>query len=97
MPGEGPYYSVPIAHAHLLKAQVGAFARHWETGKWRFVDNSTVQHLYYDGPAAVPSAGVLLAAAAVPGGELPGLVGEAEPLGDGEGGSLDMAQLEQLL
>ena len=61
------------------------------------VDNSTVQDLYYDGPAAVPSAGVLLAAAAVPGGELPGLVGEAEPLGDGEGGRLGVAQLEQLL
>ena len=88
--------SYAITHAHLLKAQVGAFARHWETGKWRLVDNSTVQDLYYDGPAGVPSAGVLLAAAAVPGGELPGLVGEAEPLGDGEGGRLDMAQLEQL-
>ena len=41
----------------------------------------------------MPSAGVLLAAAAVPGGELPGLVGEAEPLGDGEGGRLELAKL----
>ena len=75
-----------------MKALEGAFSRHWETSR-RLVDNSIVQDLYYDGPAAVPSAGVLLPAAAVPGGELPGLVGQAEPLGDGQGGGLGVARL----